>query len=136
MGRVSFRCAGLAFGPKSKPWDRRQVPQWLSNVRWNAKYRPLRGLVDGERTTKDEHARDKIYKSANRVSRELRGSYTRLDVKGPILDDSDVDNWMDEEATRAKIEAWVKNFAENEFPAMNKVIVNCLSKYEAEQNGG
>ena len=81
----------------------------------------------------DEHAREKIYQAANHVSREMRTSYTRLDVKGPILNDSEVENWMDEEATRAKIEAWVKNFAENEFPAMNEVIVNCLREYEAEQ---
>ena len=54
-----------------------------------------------------------------------------------ILDDEDLCNW-DDPATRAKIEAWVKNFAENEnqFPAMNDVIVNCLREYEAEQNGG
>ncbi len=84
----------------------------------------------------DEHVREKIHRSANRVRGELRDSFTRLDVKGPILDDSAVDNWMDEEATRAKIEAWVKNFAENEFPAMNDVIVKCLEEYEAEQNGG
>ena len=37
--------------------------------------------------------------------------------------------------TRAKIESWVKNFAENEFPAMNDVIVKCLEKYEAETKG-
>ena len=84
----------------------------------------------------EERAREKIYQSASRVRGELRTSYTRLDVKGPILDDADVANWIDEEATRAKIEAWVKNFAENEFPAMNDVIVNCLREYEAEQNGG
>lgn len=83
----------------------------------------------------DEHAREKIYQAANHVSREMKTSYTRLDVKGPILNDSEVENWMDEEATRAKIEAWVKNFAENEFPAMNEVIVNCLREYEAEQAG-
>ncbi len=49
-----------------------------------------------------------------------------------ILDDSDYGIGWDDGATRAKIEAWVKNFAENEFPAMNDVIVNCLEEYEAE----
>ena len=53
-----------------------------------------------------------------------------------ILDASDYGVRWDDDATRAKIEAWVKNFAENEFPAMNDVIVNCLREYEAEQNGG
>ena len=48
-----------------------------------------------------------------------------------ILDEGDLSKW-DDPSTRAKIEAWVKNFAENRFPAMNEVIVNCLREYEAE----
>lgn len=52
-----------------------------------------------------------------------------------ILDDSDYGVGWDDGTTRAKIEAWVKNFAENEFPAMNEVIVNCLREYEAETKG-
>ncbi len=52
-----------------------------------------------------------------------------------ILDDADYGTGWDDGTTRSKIEAWVKNFAENEFPAMNEVIVNCLREYEAEQPG-
>lgn len=51
-----------------------------------------------------------------------------------ILDDGDLSNW-DDHSVREKIEAWVNNFAENEFPAMNKVIVDCLREYEAETQG-
>ena len=51
-----------------------------------------------------------------------------------ILDDGDLSKW-DDPSTRAKIEAWVKDFAENEFPAMNEVIVKCLQDYEAERPG-
>ncbi len=52
------------------------------------------------------------------------------------MDDSDFDNWTDQDAIRRKIMDWVNNFAENEFPAMNKVIVDCLREYEAERDGG
>lgn len=49
-----------------------------------------------------------------------------------ILDEGDLSKW-DDPSTRAKIEDWVKNFAENEFPAMNDVIVKGLEDHEAEQ---
>ena len=49
-----------------------------------------------------------------------------------ITDDSDYGVGWDNGATRAKIRAWVADFAENQFPAMNAVIVNCLREYEAE----
>ena len=51
----------------------------------------------------------------------------------PILNESDYASWQDQANIRTKIEAWVKNFAENEFPAMNNVIVKCLEDYEANQ---
>ena len=61
-------------------------------------------------------------------------SWMVLDAKEYILDESDYANWQDQAAIRAKIETWVKDFAENQFPAMNEVIVNCLREYEAEQD--
>lgn len=50
-----------------------------------------------------------------------------------ILEDADYGVGWDDGSTRAKIEAWVSNFAENQFPAMNDVIVKCLEEYKAEQ---
>ena len=50
-----------------------------------------------------------------------------------ILEDADYGVGWDDGSTRAKIEAWVSNFAENQFPAMNGVIIKCLEEYEAEQ---
>ena len=82
--------------------------------------------------------RSKIYVSAVehphlfRPTGQSLAVYTGLDRKGPILNDADYDNWADQEVIRAKVFAWVANFAENEFPAMNEVIVNCLREYEAE----
>jgi len=38
-------------------------------------------------------------------------------------------------ATCPRIEDWITNFAENEFPAMNDKIMKCLEEYEAEASG-
>ena len=56
-----------------------------------------------------------------------------LDIRENILNDADLDNW-DDPSTRAKIIAWVADFAENRFPKMNEVIINCLREYEAGQS--
>ena len=39
----------------------------------------------------------------------------------------------DDGTSHAKMKAWVADFAEREFPAMNEVIVECLREYEAER---
>ena len=49
----------------------------------------------------------------------------------PILDNSDYGVSWDDGSTRAKITAWVADFARNRFPAMNEVILSCLREYEA-----
>ncbi len=73
----------------------------------------------------------------NRSGINMTASWMSVHVQETILEDADLNNWDDDDALGpAKIEAWVKNFAENEFPAMNDVIINCLREYEAEQNGG
>lgn len=66
--------------------------------------------------------------------RSYRSGWIVLDAREYILEESDLKRW-DDPSVRAKIHAWVKNFAENEFPAMNEVIVNCLREYEAETGG-
>ena len=48
-----------------------------------------------------------------------------------ILDDPDRGIGWDDGSVRAKITAWVDDFAANRFPAMNEVIVNCLREHEA-----
>ena len=62
----------------------------------------------------------------------LRTSWLWLLFTEQILDDSHYSKWADQEAIRTTIMDWVANFAENLFPAMNEVIVNCLREYEAE----
>ena len=49
-----------------------------------------------------------------------------------ILDNADYGVGWDDGTTRAKLEKWVEDFAANEFPGMNEVIVHCLREHEAE----
>ena len=66
----------------------------------------------------------------------LMDSWTILHEESDyILDESDYGVGWDDGATRAKVERWIENFAEKQFPAMNEVIVECLSEYEAEGQG-
>ena len=62
--------------------------------------------------------------------RSYRSGWIVLDQKEYILEEADLKRW-DDPSVLAKIHAWVNNFAENRFPAMNEVIVNCLREYEA-----
>lgn len=50
-----------------------------------------------------------------------------------MLDDADYGVGWDDGTSRAKLMAWVDDFARDQFPAMNEVIVKCLRAYEAEQ---
>ena len=87
----------------------------------------------------DESVRQKLHEDIGRhgelfshAGRELGSSYTRLDVKGPITEDADYDNW-DDPAVRAKIPDWIADFAENQFPKMNEVIRESLRECEAQR---
>ena len=84
----------------------------------------------------DEAVRQKIHADISRrgelfshAGRGLTSSFTRLDVKGPITEDADYNNW-DNPAVRAKILNWVAAFADNEFPKMNTVVMESLSACE------
>ena len=50
-----------------------------------------------------------------------------------MVDEEDLGVGWDDGTTRAKLEAWVEDFAATRFPAMNRVIVDCLREYEANQ---
>ncbi len=89
----------------------------------------------------DRRIREKIIASVNqnpsvfnRTGPTLIDGWMTFHRQEHILDDSDLNDWDDCGAVGpAKLRAWVTNFAENQFPAMNGVIVNCLREYEAEQ---
>ena len=102
--------------------------------------RPYLELMLGYGT--DEKVREKLFESARqnpaafrRTANSLVSGYTRLHGEADyILDDSDYGVGWDDGTTRAKIMAWVSDFAQNQFPQMNEVIINCLREYEAEQS--
>ena len=102
---------------------------------------PRLGLVFDPEDAVNKDARDKLHLACAQNSnlfvgiQILRASWLWLLFTEPILDDSHYSRWEDEEAVRTTIMDWVANFAENEFPAMNDVIVKCLEKYEAETKG-
>jgi hypothetical protein len=70
----------------------------------------------------------------NQTGRTWSDGFMTFHREERILDDADLANWDDYDAVGpAKLRAWVENFAEHQFPAMNEVIVKCLEEYEAEQ---
>ncbi len=85
--------------------------------------------------------REKIFEAArqnphlfNSANRAFSDGFLTIHQQEHILDASDFSSWDDENAPRApSLRKWLKNFAENQFPAMNEVIVNCFREYEAEQ---
>ena len=91
----------------------------------------------------DEEIRKKLFENVRQnplvfKPREssLQTGVTHLqEYKWNILDESDFGNW-DDPSVKSKIEGLVSSFVQNEFPDMNEVIVNCLSEFEPEQNGG
>ena len=134
---------------RSVNWD--EYPSYRTGTAW----KPSESVLTLEFDFRQEHpflllmlgpgsnqvVRTRIYQSVIQyphlfkpVSQSLVG-FTWLDRKGPILNDADFDNWDDQDAIRSKVNSWVDDFAENQFPAMNAVIVSCLREYEAEAKG-
>ena len=63
----------------------------------------------------------------------LSESWTMLhEEEDCVLDKADHGVGWDDGTSRAKIEAWVADFAETRLPAMNEIIVGCLREYETE----
>ncbi len=65
--------------------------------------------------------------------KSLTDDHTMLHYPDYFLNYSDLGGGWDDGTSFAKIKALVSGFAESEFPAMNKVIVNCLREYEVER---
>ena len=49
-----------------------------------------------------------------------------------ILDETDYGPGWDDGTTHDKLRKWIEDFATNRFPAMNKIIVDCLCEYKRE----
>ena len=120
--------------------DESNLLRFVIDWRWDGGY-PRLGLVAPPKTDANEEKRNQLHRACLQYAGifpgigNLHSSWLWLLFTDPILDESDYANWQNQAKIRAKIEAWVKNFAENEFPAMNEVIVKCLREYEAETEG-
>ena len=93
------------------------------------------------RPSSDPQIREKIHSSVLKHADVFSGTrkkytqmWTQLDNRVIITGASTFDVWNDPDTPDA-IASWVANLAENQFPAMNEVIVNCLREYEAEAQG-
>ncbi len=66
-------------------------------------------------------------------STALSENWTMLHVdEEHVLDEDDHGVGWDDGTARAKIDAWLADFAATTLPAMNQVIISCLREYEAE----
>ncbi len=63
----------------------------------------------------------------------LSDDWVLLHQSDYILDKADFGTGWDDGTTRAKLEKWITDFAANEFPAMNEIIVDCLQEIDAEK---
>ena len=99
------------------------------------------GLSPG--TDETAKARAKLFEAARQNPALFRPASTALRLGWVILHqepdyilaNTDRGVGWDDGSVRAKIEAWVADFAKDRFPAMNEVIVNCLREHEAERGG-
>ena len=95
----------------------------------------------------NESIRQKIFEKINDVDRNLfnhanyssyikpfSDDYRHIYFGKNILDEEDLDKWDDNERSyvREKVEHWVRGFAENDFPKLNDIIVNCFKEHEGE----
>ena len=67
----------------------------------------------------------------NNTRGTLRDKYHHVNCQDSILEESDFNNWFDTDSLGpSKLKQCVADFARNEFPAMNEIIVSCFSEYE------
>ena len=72
----------------------------------------------------------------NRAGVPTSASWMSVHVQEHILHDADLNNWDDEDAVGpVRLRNWIDNLVDQQFPAINEVIVNCLREYEAETQG-
>ena len=49
-----------------------------------------------------------------------------------IFEETDYETWWDEDKTRGTISSRLEAFARNQFPEINRTVLNCLEQYRAE----
>ena len=88
----------------------------------------------------DEQLRRRIFDSVkanpdvfNCEAPAYSDGFIRLHTVGMMLDETDSELWWDEAGTGKMIAGRLGDFAQNGFPAINRIIVDCLKDYRAEQ---
>ena len=101
---------------------------------------PYLQLALSPRNEVNAHLREKLFETVRQYPKlfkpsafSLTDNYAILYESDCILDDSDYGVGWDDGSTHTKMKEWIADFAAKTFPEMNKVIVNCLQEYEAEQ---
>ena len=132
-------------------WDQYETTQtgigWASNSNalllfqlWLYNNRPYLDLTLSNGNEVNGRLRKKLFDTVRQYPKlfklqtnSLTDNWAILHKSDYILNDSDYGVGWDDGTSHAKMKAWIADFAEREFPAMNEVIVNCLREYEAER---
>ncbi len=59
--------------------------------------------------------------------------YIELPFKRGILESSDYEHWWDEERIRRTISGRLDDFAQGQFPEINRIVIECLEEYRSEK---
>ena len=138
---------------RSADWDQYEATQtgigWMPSSNalllfelWLYNNKPYLNLALSTGNEVNGRLREKLFKTIRQYPKlfkpstnSLTDNWAILHKSDYILNDSDRGVGWDDGTTFAKMKAWVADFAEREFPAMNEVIVNCLREYEAGGGG-
>ena len=92
------------------------------------------------KNNKNDFLRHKLFEAVRQNPQLFKGSvdaladgWVSLYKSDYILNESDFGTGWDDGTTRCKLEKWIADFAANEFPAMNEIIVGCLQEIDAEK---
>ncbi|MXY21309.1 MAG: hypothetical protein F4Y49_08245 [Dehalococcoidia bacterium] len=104
---------------------------------------PLLGVKLRPETDANHGLRQMLFEAVRQHPRSFRPKTTILrsgwatlhEENSCVLDESDYGIGWDDGTSRDKIQDWVARFAEEKFPTMNDVIVNCLHEYESGKQG-
>ena len=136
---------------RTEDWDRHDATQtaggWslTSNVLLRFEFTfhnnfPCLQLALSPKNETNDFLRHKLFETVrqspqlfNPNSNSLPNDWVHLHRSDYILDEADFGVGWDDGTTRAKLETWIENFAEHEFPAMNEIIVGCLQEIDAEK---
>ena len=104
---------------------------------------PLLGVKLRPETDANHGLRQMLLEAVRQHPRSFRPKTTTLrsgwatlhEENSCVLDESDYGIGWDDGTSHDKIQDWVARFAEEKFPTMNDVIVNCLREHESGKQG-